>query len=342
MQEIDQRDRDLLAALQGEIPLVSTPFAFLGQSLDMSEKEVIKRTEKLRREGLIRHVGALLDARLLGYKSCLVAARVPQDRIDESAAVVNAHPGVTQNYRRTSEDFNLWFTLCVSPRSLLGLEGTIDVLAREAGLDAVRPLPTLRLYKNSSNDGETVAADQTQQAEVPQLSAVEIETVRLLQREIPLQPRPFDALARIAGLSPEEVLSAARTLVQRGQIRRITATPAGVKKSGFGATTMGVWIVPPDQADALAPKMVSHRAVSHCYLRPTYDDWPYNLYTTVHARSVEECESIVNDLAIDTGLTHKKTLYPIREYKKARLAFFAREAEEWESSHASSREAAAG
>lgn len=340
MHEIDQRDRELLTALQGEIPLVSTPFAFLGQALDMSEKEVIKRTEKLRREGVIRHVGAQLDSRLLGYRSCLVAARVAPDRLDDSAAVLNAHPGVTQNYRRTSEDFNLWFTLCVSPQSSLGLERTIEVLAREARLEAVRPLPTLKLYKTSGHDGES-ATDQPQHSETAALSAAEVEAVRLLQREIPLQPRPFDALARTAGLTPDELLGAARLLVERGQIRRIAAT-ISVKKSGFGATTMGVWIVPQEHADDLAPRLVRHRAVSHCYLRPAYADWPYNLYTTVHARTVDECESIVNDLAIDSGLTHKRTLYPIHEYKKARLNLFAREAEEWEAMHDSNRAAAAG
>ncbi|HWW63113.1 MAG TPA: Lrp/AsnC family transcriptional regulator, partial [Thermoanaerobaculia bacterium] len=80
---------------------------------------------------------------------------------------------------------------------------------------------------------------------------------------------------------------------------------------------------------------------SHCYLRPVYDDWPYNLYTTVHGRSVDECESIINDLAIDTGLTQKQALYPTKEYKKARIHFFSPDAESWEDVHASHRAAAA-
>ena len=116
MQDMDQRDRELLGALQAEIPLVSTPFAFIGQALDLSEKEVIKRTERLRREGVIRHLAAQFDARALGYRSCLVAARVDADRIDDAAAAISAHPGVTANYRRNN-DFNLWFTLFVSPQS---------------------------------------------------------------------------------------------------------------------------------------------------------------------------------------------------------------------------------
>jgi DNA-binding Lrp family transcriptional regulator len=97
---------------------------------------------------------------------------------------------------------------------------------------------------------------------------------------------------------------------------------------------MGVWAVPTAGLDDYAAKLAHHRAVSHCYLRPVYDDWPYNVYTTVHARSVDECESVINDLSIDSGLTQKQALYPTKEYKKARVSFFSREIDEWEEQHA--------
>ena len=104
---------------------------------------------------------------------------------------------------------------------------------------------------------------------------------------------------------------------------------------------MGVWVVPENRVDDFGSKMSQNRAVSHCYLRPTYEDWPYNLYTIVHGRSVDECESIINDLAIDSGLTEKQALYPTREYKKARINLFSPEAEDWESAHGAKRAATA-
>jgi DNA-binding Lrp family transcriptional regulator len=328
MQEMDQRDRELLGALQDEIPFVSTPYAFIGQSIDMSEKEVIKRTERLRREGVIRQLAPQFDTRALGYRSCLVAARVNPDRIDEAATIVSAHPGVTQNYRRNNS-FNLWFTVFVSPLSKIGLEKTIDILGHQAGCDVVRPLPTLRLYKSSATDGESHSDLQN---EATPLTPMEIEAVRLLQRDLPLQPRPFDVLARGAGIGADELLAAAKAMSKRGQIRRFCVHVQS-RKSGFAASAMGVWVVPQDDVDAYAAKLAQHRAVSHCYLRPVYDDWPYNLYTTVHARSVDECESIINDLAADTGLAQKQALFPTKEYKKSRVSFFGPEAEEWEEAH---------
>jgi len=336
MQDIDQRDRELLTALQGEIPLVSTPYAVLGQQIDMSEKEVIKRTERLKREGIVRQIAAQFDSRSLGYRSCLVAARVSPDRIDEAAATINAHPGVTQNYRRNN-DFNLWFTLAVGPQSKIGLEKTIEILGTDC--EVVRPLPTLKLYKTSGSDGESHSDDS--HSEYTPLTPAEIECVRLLQRDLPLQPRPFEAVARNTSVSSDDLLASARALMKRGQIRRFTAF-VPVKKTGFGATAMGVWVVPQDNVDEYAAKLSQHRAVSHCYLRPVYDDWPFNVYTTVHARSVDECESVINDLAIDTGLTQKQALFPTREYKKSRIHYFAPEAEEWEDAHARSRAVAAG
>jgi DNA-binding Lrp family transcriptional regulator len=335
MQDIDQRDRELVGALQGEIPLISTPFAVVGQIIDMSEKEVIKRTERLKREGVVRQVSAQFDAHALGYRSCLVAAKVNPDRIDQSANVINAHPGVTQNYRRNN-DFNLWFTIAVPASSQLGLEKTVQILGDEAECDVVRPLPTLKIFKSEEIHPEETAGD----AKYVPLTPLEIECVRLLQRDLPMQPRPFDVLAKNTGVAADELLATARTLQKRGQIRRFGAIVQS-RKPGFSASAMGVWVVPQATVDEIAARMSQNRAVSHCYLRPVYEDWPYNLYTIVHGRSVDECESIINDLASDTGISEKQALYPTKEYKKARITLFSPEADDWEAAHGAKRAASA-
>src|SRR6476661_1007563 len=182
MQDNDARDRELLGALQGDMPLVSTPFAVVGQQIDMSEKEVIKRCEKLKREGVIRQISAHFDLRAVGYRSCLVAARVKPERVDEAAAIISGHPGVTQNYKRNN-DFNLWFTIAVSPTSKLGLDRTIDILGEEADCDVVRSLPTLKLYKTSAAETHDSHGNEGDQHEdFAHLTPAEIESIRLLQR----------------------------------------------------------------------------------------------------------------------------------------------------------------
>lgn len=334
MQEIDQRDRDLLGALQNEIPLVSTPFAVIGQRIDMSEKEVLKRTERLKRDGAIRQVGLQFDPRALGYRSCLVAARVASERIDEAAAAISAHPCVTQNYRRNN-DFNLWFTIALPPTSQLGLDRTIEILSDQAECEVVRALPTVKQFKSSSESDDSARDERP-----ASLTPAEIEAVRILQRDLPLQPRPFDALAKTGSIPADELLAHAHSMIRRGLIRRFAASVQS-RKPGFSATAMGVWTVPENRVEEVAVKMSQNRAVSNCYVRPVYADWPYNVYTIVHGRSVDECESIINDLATDTGVHQKQALYPTREYKKARINLFSTEVDEWESAHGAARSASA-
>ena len=84
----------------------------------MDEEEVLRRLDLLKR-GRCRQLSAIFDTRALGYESSLVAARYPDDKLFESAAIVGGHPGVSHNYRRTHA-FNLWYTLAVESDSRFG------------------------------------------------------------------------------------------------------------------------------------------------------------------------------------------------------------------------------
>jgi siroheme decarboxylase len=322
MQEVDQRDRELLNALQGDIPVSSTPFAIVGQVIDMSEKEVLKRAEKLRRAGILRRLQLVFNTRALGYTTCLAAARVPEEKLERAAAVVNLHPGVYQNYQRNHE-YNLWFSIALPPDSRLGLEGTVAALAREAEAAQTRLFPTLKLF---TSDG-TVESDLAE----PPLTPTEIEYVRLLQMEIPLQPRPFDFIARRAGLDEVALFDAVRKFVDHGQVLRIAAT-VQLRKNPFQTNAMSVWSVDEAAIGDFVKTALSHSSVPRCYLRPTYPDWPYNVFATVQARSIEECDEVVGEIAAESGVSSFRTLYPTREHKNARVALFSSETADWERS----------
>lgn len=328
MQEIDHRDRDLLDSLQAEVPLSSTPFALIGQQIDMSEKEVLKRTDRLKKEGLIRQISGVFDPRACGYRLSLVAAKVDPDRIDAAAGAISGHPGVYQNYRR-NHDFNLWFTIAVPPNSRLGLERTVEILGGEAECEAVRLLPALRSFKASADAAHDDGGAEEEGTEGAGLTPAEIETIRLLQKDLPLHPRPFDVLARGTKLSGDDLVAGARAFASRQQMRRFAAL-VDARRSNFSASVMGVWRVAPDRIDAVGAAMAEHKSVSQCYLRPTYDDWPYNVFTIVHGRSVDECEAILAELSAATGVHEMRALFPVKEFKRTRLAFFSPEYEAWE------------
>src|SRR5262245_52812476 len=134
----------LLDMLQQAVPLVDRPFRVLGEAVGISEREAIERVAVLRGK-VIRQISAIFDSRAFGYESCLVAAKVDESQIEQAAAVVSAHPGVSHNYQRDHE-FNLWYTLAVPPDSRFGLERTVEILQGRSGADVMRPLPALKLY----------------------------------------------------------------------------------------------------------------------------------------------------------------------------------------------------
>ena len=62
--------------------------------------------------------------------------------------------------------------------------------------------------------------------------------------------------------------------------------------------------------------------MSHCYRRPTYDDWPYSVFTMVHGRSARDCEATIDAIRDETGVDEYCLLWSVKEYKKIRLRYF--------------------
>jgi len=102
------------------------------------------------------------------------------------------------------------------------------------------------------------------------------------------------------------------------------------REAGFRANAMGVWVVPADRAEDVGRILGSFKGVSHCYLRPTYPDWPYSIFTMVHGQDAEGCQEVIDAMARATGFAEYALLYSTKEYKKTRLRYFTPELDEWE------------
>lgn len=337
MPELDALDRRLLNAIQGDFPLVSRPFAALGERFGCSEAEVIERLATLKRRRIIRQISAIFDTRSMGYRSSLVAMRVETGRVEKAARVINSHPGVTHNYERTHA-FNLWFTIAVPPT--MDLQRHVDRLHELAGASSTRILQTLRLFKIGvqldmtgeeaiTAQSEPVYGDHKRPKAARELTPVEQAIVRELQEDLPLEPQPFAPMAARIGIGEDELFARAEALQQEGLLRRFAAILYH-RKAGFRANAMGVWKVPPEEMNRIGPLVASYKAVSHCYQRPIYPDWPYNLFSMIHGRTKDECEAVIAAIAKATGITEYAALYSTREYKKVRLKFFTPDYEEWE------------
>jgi DNA-binding Lrp family transcriptional regulator len=140
---VDATDKKILKAIQEAFPLTETPFADAAGRLGLSESELISRIAALKETGVIRRIGAVLDAGSLGVATALCAARVDRERIEQVAGLINSFRQVTHNYQRDG-DYNLWFT--VWGKDEKDLERTVGEIEAQAGVTVTR-LPAVRTYK---------------------------------------------------------------------------------------------------------------------------------------------------------------------------------------------------
>jgi DNA-binding Lrp family transcriptional regulator len=341
--QLTDLDRELLNAVQWDFPLEARPFAAIGDRLNVSEPEVRERVEHVKRAGVLRQLSAIFDTRALGYSSALVAAKIEPERIDEAAAVMSAHPGVSHNYKR-NHAYNLWYTIAVPPGD--SLEDHVDVLHRDSGALVTRRLPTLRLYKigvKLDMTGRTGADARTEVLEherperrehmdAPELSDLEIAAIRVVQEDLPLVERPFAAQGELIGCSEDELLALLESFKERKLMRRFAAV-MNHRSAGYKANAMGVWAVPDDQLDEIGPTMAGFARVSHCYRRPVYDDWPYSIFTMVHGMNARECEETIAAIRDETGVDEYALLWSVKEYKKTRVRYYTDEWDAWRAAH---------
>jgi DNA-binding Lrp family transcriptional regulator len=334
-------DKRLLNLMQGRFPIAERPYQHVAGEAGVTEEEVMAAVTRLLEERIIRQVTPIFDTRALGYSSMLVAAKVDPENPWRAATIINAHPGVSHNYLR-SHEFNIWFTIATEPGSQLGLEGTLDVLAREAGAESVRQLPTLKLFKirmdlemEAGTDALASAAEAVEPAETEAQPYDEFDraVIRALQGDMPVIPEPYAPAATRLGIPQAQLLEHLRGMQERRLLRRVAAILFH-RRAGFSANGMGVWKVPDERIMDLGRRMASFRGISHCYQRPTYADWPYSVFTMAHGRSKDECDAILDSIAADTGISERATLYSSTEFKKIRLLYFTEDHRDWERQHA--------
>ena len=128
-------------------------------------------------------------------------------------------------------------------------------------------------------------------------------------------------MAEKLGLDEDQLLEALRGLCDRGVIRRYGATLRH-QRTGYTANAMAAWQVEEERVEAAGKKMASFRQVSHCYRRDPQPDWPYNLYTMIHADDEDSCREIARRMAEAAGVERHTLLFSRRELKKTSMVYF--------------------
>lgn len=342
--ELSEIDRRLLDAIQSDFPLEERPFLLLGQRLAIGESDVLNRLKQLKDSGIIRQISGIFDSASLGYQSVLLAFRFPEGRIEESARIISAHPGVSHNYQR-DHAYSVWCTLTVPPES--DLQAHAGTLAALSEADQYLFLPAIRLYKIGVNfrmsDGPAEPDSPTPYAAISTtpsdrkppsspLSDLDKEAICLLQKDIAVTAEPFAQLAQESHFASRELLERARHYINSGMMRRYAAILRHTR-AGFGFNIMSVWVVPETRSEEIGRILAGFPEVSHCYQRPTAPDWPYSHFAMLHARTESDAMAAIKRMKQSSNIHNPRLLRSIREFKKSRVQYFTPDIPNWEAKY---------
>ena len=327
MSSLAESDKELLNEIQWTFPLVTRPFDTIAKKFDTTPEIIKEKLNNLKEIGVLRQLSAIFDTRKLGYTSSLVAMEIEHDQLEHVASQINRHPGVSHNYERDHQ-FNLWFTLAVPPGADLNSE--LEKFNVLKGIKKVRMLPTLQLFKigvklDMIDDKKHDVAPTEEKKEIKNIKFEPTEDdkdfIRELQKDMEIIDEPFVKAANNLGITEDELFSKMKHYESLGVLRRFAAILRH-RQVGFTANGMIVWKVPEDRITSVGETLGSFPQVSHCYERPTYDDWPYNVFSMIHCKTHDEAYDVAKTIQNQIDVNEYKILFSSREFKKTRVEYF--------------------
>jgi len=324
---MDELDKELLNEIQSTFPLVTRPFDAIAKKFDTTPKIIKEHLNNLKKVGILRQLSAIFDTRKLGYTSSLVAMEIEHDKLEYVASQINRHPGVSHNYEREHQ-FNLWFTLAVPPGADLKTE--VDKFNVLRGIKKVRMLPTLQLFKigvklDMVDEKKHEIAPTEKKKEIKNVKFEPTEEdknfIRELQKDMEIIDEPFVKAAKNLGITENELFDKMKHYEDIGVMRRFAAILRH-RKVGFTANGMIVWKVPEDRISEVGEKLGAFPQVSHCYERPTYSDWPYNVFSMIHCKTHDEAHEMAKTIQEQIQVPDYDILFSSREFKKIRVEYF--------------------
>ena len=327
MTSMDDLDKEILNEIQWSFPLVTRPFDAIAKKFDTTPEIIKDRLHSLKEIGVLRQLSAIFDTRKLGYTSSLVAMEIESDKLEDVANQINRHPGVSHNYERDHQ-FNLWFTLAVPPG--IDLKQELEKFNVLKGIKKVRMLPTLQLFKigvklDLVDEKKHDIAPTEEKKEIKETKFEPTEQdkdfIRELQKNMDIIDEPFVNAAKNLGLTENEVFEKMKHYEDIGVMRRFAAILRH-RQIGFTANGMIVWKVDDDKISEVGSKLGSFPQVSHCYERPTYPDWPYNVFSMIHCKTQDEAYDVAKTIQDQIHVDDYNILFSTREFKKTRVEYF--------------------
>ena len=323
--DLTELEFKLLNDYQRDFPLVAHPFAELARRLGVEEVTVLALLQSLQARGLVSRIGAVFRPNVVGA-SALAALAVAPERLEAVAAQVSAFSEVNHNYQREHR-FNLWFV--VTAASTDQLQAVFARIETTCASGAVLVLPLLEQFHIDLGFGLATSEspyfhrDTAPASEVAaiELSAAQRALMSVLQKGLPLVPRPFAAL----GWNEADAMALLAHWTDTGVIKRFGVVVRH-HELGFTSNAMVVWNVPDAQVSQVGQRIAASSRVSLCYRRPRrLPHWPYNLFCMIHGKDRQDVEQRISALAqtCDLAAYPFDILFSCRRFKQrgARYVF---------------------
>jgi siroheme decarboxylase len=148
---VTQSEKELIRALQQDLPLAQHPFAEVAEQAGLTEQAALDKILEWKRTGVIRRFGALLAHRRAGFTANgMVVWDVTDEQLEPAGNQFSAHPSVSHCYARPA--FPGWpyrlYTM-VHGRSRDEVNSVAEELSRQSGISGYDILYSTREFKKS-------------------------------------------------------------------------------------------------------------------------------------------------------------------------------------------------
>ena len=123
------------------------------------------------------------------------------------------------------------------------------------------------------------------------------------------------------GMTEEQIFEKLRHYEEIGVMRRYAAILRH-REAGFTANGMIVWKVPEGRITEVGNKLGAFPQVSHCYERPVYPDWPYNVFSMIHCKSFDEAGEVAGQIQKQIDVDEYKILFSAKGIQEDKSRVF--------------------
>ena len=145
--------------------------------------------------------------------------------------------------------------------------------------------------------------------------------IRALSGGLPRDLHPYRVLAESLGVDETAVIERLRAMLADGRLRRLAAV-VNQRRIGLAGNVLVAWDVADESIAAFGGALAARPEATHVYQRRRAPDWPYNLYSMIHAADEARVRALVETWAAQFRPRSYRLFVTVREWKKTAPEYY--------------------